>query len=43
MLTKCNYDVNIFRIAKEINATEAISKIIAFQPPKKCKNMIISY
>ncbi len=37
MFKKCNYDANIFRIAKEINATDAITKIIAFQPPKKCK------
>jgi hypothetical protein len=35
MFGKCKYDTNLFRIAKEIKATDVISKIIAFQPPKK--------
>ena len=37
MFGKCKYDRNLFKIAKEINATDMITKIIAFQPPKKGK------
>jgi hypothetical protein len=35
MFTKCKYDANLFRLAKEINATDMITGIIAFKPPKK--------
>jgi hypothetical protein len=37
MLKKCNYDAKLFYIVKEINATNLVTKILAFQPPKKCK------
>ncbi len=37
MFNKCKYDKKLFRLAKEINATSVITKIIAFQPPKKGK------
>ncbi len=36
MIGKCKYNTNLLRIAKEINATEVISRVVAFQPPKKC-------
>ncbi len=36
MFTKCKYKSNLLKIAKEINATDVITKIIAFQPPKQC-------
>lgn len=37
MFNKCKYQSNLFKIAKEINATDTITKIVAFQPPKNRK------
>lgn len=37
MFNTCKYDSGFFKLAKEIKATDMITKIIAFQPPRKCK------
>jgi hypothetical protein len=37
MFNKCICNVKMLKIAKEINAIDVISKIMAFAPPSKCK------
>ncbi len=37
MFNKCNCNFQMLRLAKEINAIDVISKMMAFAPPSKSK------
>lgn len=36
MFSECQCKPKIFKFAKEIKATNILTRIFAFQPPKKC-------